>query len=648
MNPEFNIDKFNIISDEEYYYFFRCLEDGDIKDLKEGKIELEDNGHISKLRTDRERWVEEHQKEAKYSEDSKVSLEEMFLHIKMNYSKETNCISLTSNANVARTYESMFSKDFAMIKVPKKELNEKCFNAGQYMLSEIEKRVDEVIESENIREDILDDLKKVDEATNSDTLKELIKTKYVSREKIHSKQAKMRKGIVYKSPHTRISSWNALDEKQTLEKNKIIAKLTILENKKVMKPIIPNSNNNNFLIQTVGGAFASSEQIYYGEIDGEKIQNVSKEIIDIFGLIQQIDDIDKNIINDLEKEIIDFINDGKRIETNNENNNFSVKNDISIEEMYELTDGKVEYGNANSIIKNMFYLSRSQNNARKMAEIIENITKNNAKYEDIIKYIKENGFVVEPEVISKLSNKGLKISESVSLNLKENEKILAKEICDLSDEEQDQIIRDGGISNVNDIITRSFSKLQNDEEIPKNRYYAEAMISLYNWSNIGIERISPEERENLLNKIEERDCIEIYRKLEQQGIERNEIPRAFFNIITRNIDYNELSSENLEELNQELSIERIERFLGYYDVPNTQMQLRPYQQRAHENVDEIFEKERFASVILPTGGGKSYVSIAQLMENPDRKMLYLAPQNEILEQMKSIIIEQVQKNGEKN
>ena len=91
-------------------------------------------------------------------------------------------------------------------------------------------------------------------------------------------------------------------------------------------------------------------------------------------------------------------------------------------------------------------------------------------------------------------------------------------------------------------------------------------------------------------------------------------------------------------LKQNLSIERIERFLGYYDVKGTGIQLRPYQQTAVERTNEIFESERFASVILPTGAGKSFVALSQLMEHKDEEILYLAPQNEIIEQMKDYII----------
>lgn len=53
------------------------------------------------------------------------------------------------------------------------------------------------------------------------------------------------------------------------------------------------------------------------------------------------------------------------------------------------------------------------------------------------------------------------------------------------------------------------------------------------------------------------------------------------------------------------------------------------------------EEDRFASVILPTGAGKSFVTIEQLMQRKDKEMLYLAPQDEILEQMKDYIIEHI-------
>ena len=164
----------------------------------------------------------------------------------------------------------------------------------------------------------------------------------------------------------------------------------------------------------------------------------------------------------------------------------------------------------------------------------------------------------------------------------------------------------------------------------------------------------------------------MYQKLEEQGIDRKDIPTILLNIVTRSNDfeieendtpetikakrlnqYDKIIAENIgilkqkksngitSNLNQDISIERIERFLGYYDVKGTGIQLRPYQQTADEKTDGILQDNRFASLILPTGGGKSFVAISQLLKHRNEKILYLAPQNEILEQMKDYIIKYV-------
>ena len=281
MEEMFDIEKFNVISDEENYYFFRSLEPGDIKDLEEGNIK-DENGNYIRIRTDRERWEETHSIKPRWNAESTVTLEEMYNHIKTPYSLETNCISLSSNANVARTYGETFSDKYVMIKVPKKEMGQRVYNAGQYMLSEIARKVQERIAQGNIPEEVLEDLKKIDEATKPEDLKEIIKVKYTAPKGIDTSKSGMKKGIVYKAPLSRISSFQALDDEQTLEKNKIVAKLTILEQKGLMKPAVSRIKTNSELIKTMGSAFASGEQIYYGDIEGDRIADISKELLDMF------------------------------------------------------------------------------------------------------------------------------------------------------------------------------------------------------------------------------------------------------------------------------------------------------------------------------------------------------------------------------
>ena len=421
----FDINKFNVIQDEENYYFFRALNMADNADIEQQTTTSTD-GKIERIRTDRERF----DGDAKYTEASEISLEEIYDHIKMHYRKDTNCISLTSNANIAVNYGRGSYKDkYVMVKIPKKEFGEKTLAAGQYMLKELYSKIQQAIESlpEDAKQRVSNAFEEIDKATESKDLKDIIAQRYTAnREEVSLDRAHLRKGIIYSSPKARISNYQSLDDEQVLEVNKVYAKLAILENEQVLKHVIPHSSNSK-LRETIGSAFSSTEVIHYGDIKQENIIEVPKEVVDLFALIQQIDGLDKGRVEQLKRTLITAVQNGVKIPAIPEIEE-KVKADISIEEMYGITDGKVEYGKANSIVKNMFYLSKARKNAIQLSNVLSEILGQNSGFEDIIQYIRENGFRVEPEIITRQSNKGVKLSESVSLDLQQEEQILVNEI----------------------------------------------------------------------------------------------------------------------------------------------------------------------------------------------------------------------------
>ena len=642
----FDINNFNIIQDEENYYFFRALNMADNNDIEQ-EITISSDGKIERIRTDRERF----DGETKYTEDSKISLEELYDHIKMHYRKDTNCISLTSNANIAINYGRGSYKDkYVMIKIPKKEFGSQIVVAGQYMLRELSLKIERTLETLNPeqKQELNLFFTEIEDAQNSENLQEIIAKRYTSGE-LDPNKAHLRKGITYSSPKARISSYQSLGNEQLLELNKVYAKLAILENEHILEHAIPHSSNSK-LRETIGNAFSSAEVINYGDIKQESILEIPKEVVDIFALIQQVNGINKNKVEELKRALILAVQSGKQIPEISEIDS-QIKDNLSIEEMYELTGGKVEYGKANSIVKNMFYLSKSRKNAIELSNALSAIFGDNSGFEDIIQYIRENGFRIEPEIISRQSGKGVKISESVNLNLQKEEHSLVNEIKKLSTDELEYILKNGGLSDIQDIVTRIYGN--ENSQIDKSRYYAEAIISQYNWQEIGIEEFKITERNELIKRLQNRNCIEIYNTLKQIGIKEKQIPTYLLNIATRqglyerylNGEIEQLLSENREVLKGNLNIEVVERFLGYYDVEGTEIKLKDYQQRAFDNVDKIFESHKFAQVILPTGAGKSFVALTQMQqyakEHPNEKMLYLAPQDEILNQIKNYIVKYV-------
>ena len=541
----FDINNFNIIQDDEYYYFFRALNMADNADIEQ-QTTISTNGKIERIRTDRERF----DGETKYTEDSEISLEEIYDHIKMHYRKDTNCISLTSNANIAVKYGSGSYKDrYVMIKIPKKEFGEKTVAAGQYMLKELYFRIAQAVENspEEKKQEILEFFDKIDSAKDNKSLQDVIVPRYtVKSGELSPDKAHLRKGITYSSPKARISSYQSLDEEQLLEVNKVYAKLAILENEHILEHVIPHSSNSK-LRETIGNAFSSAEVIHYGDIREESILEIPKEVVDIFALVQQVNGIDKNKLEELKQALIIAVQSGKEIPQIPEIDS-KVKDNISIEEMYELTEGKVEYGKANSIVRNMFYLSKSRQNAIALSNVLSEILGNDSRFEDIIQYIKENGFRVEPEIISRKSGKGVKLSESVNLNLQKEEQSLVDEIRKLSPQELDRVLQNGGLYNAQDIITTTFSNIRENEKIDKSRYYAEAIIAQYNWQDIGIEEFKISERNELIKRLQERNCVEIYERLQQFGIEESRIPTILLNIATREGFFEQYEQGNLEQL----------------------------------------------------------------------------------------------------
>ena len=127
--------KENLIKDNENYYFFRALNMSDNDDLEKGLI-TNKKGSFTKIRTDRQRWEEnENNPPPKYNENDNLTLEEICDHIKENYRRDTNCISLSSSASISIKYGENYKDKYVMVKIPKDEMGSKVVNAEEYVLN---------------------------------------------------------------------------------------------------------------------------------------------------------------------------------------------------------------------------------------------------------------------------------------------------------------------------------------------------------------------------------------------------------------------------------------------------------------------------------------------------------------------------------
>jgi len=474
MKDIFNISDFNIIQDEQNYYFFRALNMADNADVENGRTSVK--GKVVKIRSDRQRFEEksDNNRPPKYNANSPLTLQQMNDHIKMHYSKETNCISLTSNANVAIVYGRGSYKDkYVMLKVPKTELeNRQIYNAGKYMLEEIEKHIQSAlndIDSQS-HQDTLNIINNIQHCTSMEELEKMVLEQY-SVNTINEKNYRGRKlnHDIAIPLRTRLSNYKSLNKEQTLEKNKMIATLTILERAKLIEPIIKHSKNNSRLLQTLGNAFSSSELIHYGEINENEITEIPAQTMDLFSLLQQAKEKNIQYVDEIQQQLLQNLDKVNVLANQESSNTAQSDNDAentlyqpTIEEMYELTNGKVEYEIASSVINKVYYLSKSKEKTRELSKILYKAVGSNPKYEQTIQEIAKQTFEIEPKTITRINTKGYKLSESVSLDLRQHELGLIDDINKLSDEEIIEILAQRGAKNINEIISKNFSRLSSE------------------------------------------------------------------------------------------------------------------------------------------------------------------------------------------
>lgn len=661
----FDISNFNIIQDEKNYYVFRALNRADSKDIIEN-VTSDENG-IKRIRTDRERWNQENIRKARYTEESTISLEEVWNHIRINYSKETNCISLSTNSNVIIDYGKGYNQEYVMVKVPKENAKNIYF-AGKYMLEELDKIIDDEIAKLPENSPVIKLLNDVEHAENSSQVVTIVGevfNKAKTSGKYIGTNIKLENRL---SVNRRFDRKQYFNEEQQKKYNKIVSKLTILEMHGKLRNVLPRTSDNISLLSTIGGAFSSGELIHYKDIQSNELTQVSKEMMDVISLFQQVknDKINNDKVKSLEKKIIEAINNGMTFSDITDTINSQEK---SIEEMYRLTDGKIEYEKARVATEFAKRLMESRiKTANYIAQMKKKLDSNN-EYQEVFDIIEKKGFVINQSIINRENNFGKQIADSVNIGLDKNDRRF------LNVNEQEQIISQ--ILNLNidelsanikndDYYKKILEKFYNDKEtITENRYFAEAIIDSLDLNKIyknaiKEKKLSIEEREILISKLEEVNCKKLYEAFKNKNIQHNEIAGYIINLLMNNgykgyslkelsdlSNLGEIIDINIENtmLKNKISAFRFDELLGIrdndYEVEGSNIKLRDYQKDAVDKIEKIIEDKRFAGVVLPTGAGKSFVAITEMLKYKDKNILYFAPQTEILNQIQRHIIKNV-------
>lgn len=553
----------NIIFDGESYYLFRALNEGNKKDLENG---------IDIIRTDCIRYYEEHGEWGKYSNKSEVSLEEIYDHIKMRYRRDTNCISLTRDANVVLTYHSENPK-YILVKVSPEKMEE-IFDAGEYFSKVIEQQVLEAeknVESDN---KIAIILKQIENATSTEKIKKIL-TDYnplISTYTVNDRQY--------------------LSDEEQIKIARINAKLKILENCGLIGNIIENVPNAQ-LLATMGNAYTSCEHIYYGDIPREITIDCPKVFIEIFSLLQQAREngVPSNEIDRINGKVLELIQAGYDI--NERNNTLSnkenmiyvneqdlqfliqdysskqaLRKDLSIDSAFKLTKGKIGYNETNMQL--MAIRSLSEMLLKKKA-IIEILKKALPEEKDLDTTL-DKTYCINPELVIKQNGRGHQLSNTVNLLIseygydlsQENTKTLLESVSKLSTEQLLEIYNNGiNAKGIEKLLVQTREKEQRIQlqkgKDNNTKYIVEAIIEGYDWRKT--RKLTKDEKNKLAQRIVASDKTESQIKGLYDAVERmvvgkdkftqDEIFAIIMNIAIDkkigNITYTELLRTNTEE-----------------------------------------------------------------------------------------------------
>ncbi len=612
MDELFNIT--NYYQDTNYYYFFRALNKRDMAGIRDKSI-LDEAGHIRKIVTDSTFYNHKD----RYNEESELTLEEMVNHVKTHYDKDTNCISLSSDANVCLTYgRSDYEDKYVIVKVPKNELGKTTFNAGKYIYEEILKRVNTYLEEHqadltDLQKYYIESLKNISTKEQLDNLKKTLPEEYVDKT-----NEKFQNGLEF----IKSKPYEGYSDKENLAKDKLVMLLDVLDFEVV------RGKTNRFVIQTMGSAFSSRELEHYKEVPQEKIIEMPTSLVEIMAIIQQVPETEE--IKEIKDYLITHLDEIRQNTKDIDYSHFNPENlNLSLDNLYDLTAGKISYKEAKELYLNSMYLVKSKLRSFYSVNLLNNILGNNPKYYNALQSLLDNSLGIEPTIMARSGNHALKVSDTVALYLPKNYQSLYDYVSNLQVQDMYNLF-----TKPTDAFNTLFTKYISDKELkPQNKeeWYANGLIDAIDLESLNLKtNFSQSQREKIVNALVSHNFMDYYEKVKTLSDDGSIATSMFASLIAKRKEFTSDSSIILDQLKD---------YIGYNNLKEYNLPLRKLQRTAYVNTNKILAKKNFATAVMPTGSGKSFLALSEMLDRKDAKMLYIAPNDIILNQIEDYIYE---------
>ncbi len=612
MDELFNIT--NCYQDTNYYYFFRALNKRDMAGIRD-KSTLDEAGHIKKIVTDSTFFNHKD----RYNETSSLTLEEMVNHVKTHYDKDTNCISLSSDANVCLTYgRSDYEDKYVIIKVPKDELGKTTFNAGKYIYEEILKRVNTYIEEHkndltDLQRYYIESLKNISTKEQLDNLKKTLPEEYVDKT-----NDEFQNGLEF----IKSKPYEGYSDKENLAKDKLVMLLDVLDFEVV------KGKTNRFVIQTMGSAFSSRELEYYKEVPQEKIVEMPTSLVEIMAIIQQVPETEE--IKEIKDYLITHLDEVRQSTKEVDYSHFNPEElDLSLDNLYKLTEGKISYKEAKELYLNSMYLVKAKLRSFYSVNLLNQILGNNHKYNATLQSLLDNSLGIEPTIMARSGNHTLKVSDTVALYLPKNYQSLYDYVNNLQVQDMYNLF-----TKPTNAFNTLFTKYISDKELKpqdKEEWYANGLIDAIDLESLNLKtNFSQSQREKIVNALVSHNFMNYYEKVKSLSDDGSIATSMFASLIANRKEFTNDSDIILDQLKD---------YIGYNNLKEYNLSLRKLQRAAYQKTEEVFAKKNFATAVMPTGSGKSFLALSEMLDRKDAKMLYIAPNDIILNQIEDYIYE---------
>ena len=447
-----------LLFDGENYYLVRSLNKLDIENFDK------ENGIIPKI-------------------DNNVgyTAQDVMAQIRMQHRK-TNLISMSEDPNIVLTYDKTNLHRFVLIKLSKDEIEDskKVFSAGEYLLGVMGYQIE--TQAQNAPLKVRQILERVD---NASSIEEIIKI-------INGADRQVATSLVE-------SKQQYLSEAEQLEQSKKIAKCKVLNYYGLMRGITHDEKDKLIDIsgftQIMRNGYSSSEWLYSGKIEQEKLIDIPKILVDALALVKQAEfqGKDKEILKEVEQEILSLAVYGTEINQDNYQLEYSAHNNLksalTIDKAFEITGGQISYRDTNMQMTAIRSVAEMTLNKRKIIELLQERLPN-INIDELL----AGTYCINQEMTTRQNNRGSQIGRNINFIISDysydlDDKVSAQilqSIENLSDEQLSNIISKG--VDAQEISNLLIKTRENDERIQSNeskrlssRYIAEAIVEGYNW-----------------------------------------------------------------------------------------------------------------------------------------------------------------------